>query len=167
MRKLNRPAVKWRDVVFWFLAVLIVAGDQLTKLWIRSNLALGQSLPGTEFPRIIHIQNTGAAFGIFKGYTFALTIASIIASIIILCYVLFLHRRFPDRDTMFGECTLGVIMGGVVGNLIERLRFSYVPDFIDFGFWPAFNVADSAVSVGVALLVINILLLARTLDAEK
>ncbi len=167
MRKLNQPAVKWRDVVFWFLAVLIVAGDQLTKLWIRSNLALGQSLPDTEFPRIIHIQNTGAAFGIFKGQTLALTIASIVASIIILCYVLFLHRRFPYLDTMFGKFTLGVIMGGVVGNLIERLRFGYVTDFIDFGFWPAFNVADSAVSVGVALLVINILLLARTLDAEK
>jgi len=151
-------------VVFFLTALLIVTADQLSKIWIRTNLAVGQSLPEVGFPRLTHVCNTGAAFGLFQGQTFPLTVISSIGVAVLLFYAFFFYRRFPLLDNRFIWIGLSLVLGGTVGNLIDRLRLGYVTDFINFGFWPAFNVADSAVVVGVIIVACLVLSMAR---AEK
>jgi signal peptidase II len=162
MRKVNRPLVNWRNVVFLLIALGIIAADQFTKIWIRSNLALGHSIPETGFFRLTHVRNTGAVFGLFQDQAFPLTIVSLAAIAVLLLYIFYLYRRFPYLDNMLGKSALGLVFGGIVGNLIDRLRFGYVTDFIDAGLWPAFNVADSATTVGVVIIALFLLYLAKT-----
>jgi len=152
---------KWRSAVFLLTALLIVAADQLSKMWVQA-YPEGQSLFEAGFFRITHIHNTGAAFGLFQGHSFALTIVGLVAIAVILLYTLFLYRRFPILDNKLGKSAVGLVVGGTVGNLIDRLQFGYVTDFIDFGFWPAFNIADSAIVVGAIILAYSLLPLART-----
>jgi len=162
MQKASNLQGRWRrNVVFFFIALLIVASDQLSKIWIRSNLALGQSLPETGFFRLTHVHNTGAAFGLFHGQSFPLTIVALVGVAALLVYALFIYRRFPFLDNMLGRSALGLILGGTVGNLIDRLYFGYVTDFIDIGIWPAFNIADSAIVVGIIIFVCSLHSLAR------
>jgi len=161
MQKTSYPQGKW-NVVFFLIALLVVAADQLSKTWIRSNLAIGQSLPETGFFRLTHIYNTGAAFGLFHGQSFSLTIVALVGIVILLLYVLIFYRRFPFLVNRLGKSALGLVLGGTIGNLIDRLRFGYVTDFIDVGIWPAFNIADSAVVVGVIIFASSILSLTRT-----
>ena len=165
MQKGNHLQGKRWNVVFPLAALLIVVADQLSKLWIRSSLAVGQSLFELGFLQIIRVPpNTGAAFGLFRGQSFALTIVSLVATAAILCYALFIYRRFPLLDNMPNRIAIGLILGGTVGNLIDRIRFGGVTDFISVGFWPAFNIADPAITVGVILFAYSLLRLAR---AEK
>ena len=164
MRKVNHPRGKWRSVVFFLIGVLIVVADQLSKAWLRTNLSEGQSLFELGFFRITHIHNAGAAFGLFQGQSFALTIIAIVAITIILVYAFISYRYFPWLDSLLGKLALGLVFGGTVGNLIDRLRLGYVTDFIDFGYWPAFNVADSAVTIGIILFAYTLL---RSAQAEK
>ncbi len=161
MQKTNYLQGKWWNVVFFLTALLIVVADQLSKLWVRTNLTVGQSLPEVGFPRLTHVNNTGAAFGLFQGQSFPLTIVAIVSIIVLSVYALFLYRRFPFLDNRLAWLGLGLILGGTVGNLIDRLRFGYVTDFIDFGFWPAFNIGDSAIVVGVIMFAYTLLSLAR------
>ena len=149
-------------MVFFLTALLVVVADQLSKMWIRSNLVVGQSLPETGFFRLTHIHNTGAAFGLFQGHSFALTIVALVGIVILLVYALLIYRRFPILDNLLGKSALGLVLGGTVGNLIDRLHLGYVTDFIDVGFWPAFNIADSAIVVGVIMLAYSLRFLART-----
>ena len=152
MRKANSLQGKWwQAVAFFLIALVVVVGDQLSKTWIRSNLALGQSLPEGEFFRLTHVQNTGAAFGIFQNHTFPLAIVSLVGAGGILFYTFFVCRRFPLLNNMISKAALGSVLGGIVGNLIDRLSLGYVTDFIGVGTFPAFNVADSAVTVGVSV----------------
>ena len=162
MQKADRLQAKWRNGVFFLVALLIVITDQLSKIWIRTNLTVGQSLPEVGFPRLTHVSNTGAAFGLFHGQTFPLIIASFIGVAILLFYALFFYRRFPLLDNWIAWTGLSLVLGGTIGNLIDRLRFGYVTDFIDFGFWPAFNLADSSIVVGVIIFACSLLSLART-----
>ena len=164
MQKGNRLQGKWFNVVFPLVALLVVVADQLSKLWIRSNLAVEQSLFELGFFQIIRLPpNTGAAFGLFQGQAFALTIVSLIAIAVILCYALFIYRRFPLLDNMPSRVAIGLILGGTVGNLIDRIRFGGVTDFIGVGnWWPAFNIADSAVTIGVIIFAFTLLSLARS-----
>ncbi len=161
MQKVNCLQAKWRNVVFFLTALLIVVADQLSKLWIRNNLAVGQSLPEGGFPRLTHITNTGAAFGLFQGQSLPLTIVALVGVAVLLLYAFLIYRHFPFLDNRLVWVSLGLVLGGTVGNLIDRLRLGYVTDFIDFGFWPAFNIADSAVVVGVIILAYSLRLLAR------
>jgi len=148
-------------LVFSLTALLVVAADQLTKIWIRSNLAVGQSIPDRGFFQITHIHNTGAAFGLFPGQSFLLTIVAAVGIVLLLVYALFIHRRFPFLDNMLSWIALGLILGGTIGNLIDRLRLGYVIDFISVGIWPAFNIADSAVTVGAIMVAYFLLRLVR------
>ena len=151
MQKVNPLQGKLRNVVFFLIALLVVVIDQLSKMWIRNYLPEGYSLPVTGFLQLTHIQNTGGAFGLFQGQTFPLTVVAFVGAAVILVYALIFYPRFPFFDNMVGKSALGLVLGGTVGNIIDRLRFGYVTDFIDFGFWPAFNVADSSVVIGVII----------------
>jgi len=150
---------------FFFTALLVVVADQLSKLWIRS-YAQGQTIFQVGFFRIIHIQNTGAAFGLFQGQTFALAIISLVGVAVLLLYALLFYRRSPLLGNMLSRIAIGLILGGVIGNLIDRLRYLFhqlggITDFISIGIWPAFNIADSAVVVGVIIFAYSLLPLAK------
>ncbi len=161
MQKVNSLQGKWRNVFFFFTtALLLLAADQLSKLWIRSNLAIGESLFEVGFFRLIRVHNSGAAFGLFQGQSFLLTIIALVGVAALLLYAFFFHHRFPFLDNRLGKLALGLVLGGTVGNLIDRVYLGYVTDFIDFNFWPAFNIADSAIVVGVIIVAYFLLRLA-------
>ena len=137
-----------RAGLFLLIATFVVAIDQISKLWIRSHLAPWESLTEVGCFRLVHVQNTGSAFGLFANQTLLLTIVAAIGLVVIL-----LFYRYLTEFGIVGTLTLGLIFGGAVGNLIDRLRLGHVTDFIDVRLWhdyhwPAFNIADSAITVG-------------------
>ena len=137
------------------LASLIVALDQLAKFVVTGVLAYGTGIEVTPFFNLVLVHNKGAAFSLLSSASgwqreFFIVIATV-ASI----WVVHLMRAHP-RETLFC-CALSLILGGAVGNVIDRVWLGAVVDFLDFhaaGYhWPAFNVADSAITCGAALLV--------------
>ena len=151
MQKADRLQGKWwQNVLFFLTALIIVAADQFSKIWIRS-YSEGQLIFEAGFFRITHVHNTGASFGLFQGQSFYLTIVAFIGIILVFLFVFLLPRYFPFLDTRLVRLAIGLILGGTIGNLVDRLRFGYVTDFIDIGIWPTFNIADSAITVGVIL----------------
>jgi signal peptidase II len=138
----------------------VVVADQLSKFWIRSSLDVGESLFEAGIFQIVRVQNTGSSFGLFQGHLFALTIVAFVGIAFLLFFTLFLYRRFFPSDNLLGRLALGLILGGTIGNLIDRLRFGGVTDFISIGWWPAFNLADSAIVVGAIIFACCLLLLA-------
>jgi signal peptidase II len=164
MQKARPPRGKWQNVVLPLAALLILAADQLSKMWVRSNLAVGQSLFELGFFQIIRVRpNTGAVFGLFPGHTFILTIVGLVGIVALLVYAFFIYRRFPRLNNILSKAALGLILGGALGNLIDRLNPSLggVTDFISIGIWPAFNIADSAIVVGVIIFAYSFRSLAR------
>jgi signal peptidase II len=134
------------------LGVALVAADQLIKYSIRNLMALGQSVPVVgDIIKLTYQTNTGAVFGIIKGANDYLIWIAIIA----IGMILYLWDKFPR--SLLARIFLVFILAGSVGNLIDRIFLGYVTDFIDIGFWPVFNLADSLVTVGVVGLVITML----------
>ncbi len=135
------------------LAIATLALDQLTKWLIANSLEIGQSfapIPAlSNLFAITHVTNTGVAFGLFKeAGTFFIFVAVVVITVIV-SYL----RKLP-KDQWLVRIALGLQLGGAFGNLVDRLRLGYVVDFIDFKFWPVFNVADSAIVIGVVLLAV-------------
>lgn len=139
------------------VAVLIFILDRVTKYIAVNYLAPGQS---AEIIRnIFHftlVLNSGAAFGLFRGGT----IVFIILSLLVIAFIVVYIFRQKTKDTAI-SVALGLVLGGAAGNLLDRARFGYVIDFLDFRVWPVFNIADSAITVGAALLVLRILFQAK------
>jgi len=167
MKKASCLQGRWLHLAFFLTAVLIIVADQLSKTWIRANLPdVGQTLFEIGFFRIVRGEdNTGAAFGLFQGQQLTLTIFSLLAVAAILSYALFFYRRFPLLENRSSRVALGLILGGTVGNLIDRLNpnLEGVTDFISIGtWWPAFNIADSAITIGAILFAYSLLRLLRT-----
>jgi len=147
-------------LIILLTVIILVAIDLLTKEWIRT-YPLSQVIQQFGFLRIVHWQNTGAAFGIFQGYPVVLAIVAALEVVVLLALDWYVYRRFPHLVTTWNQIAIGLIIGGAIGNLIDRLRFDgNVTDFLDVGFWPAFNAADSGVTVGAIMLAITILRLA-------
>ncbi len=161
MQRVNSLQGKWWNVVFSLTALPLVAADQLSKLWIRSNLAIGESLFEVGFFRLTRVHNSGAAFGLFQGQSFLLTIIALVGVAALLLYAFFFHHKFPFLGNRLGKLALGLVLGGTVGNLIDRIYLGYVTDFIAVGIWPTFNIADSAIVVGIIILAYSLIGLAR------
>jgi len=157
MQESNRHQDIRRNVVFFLTGLLIVVSDQLSKVWIRTNLESGQSLYEVGFFRIVHVSNTGAAFGMLQDQSTLLTIIGLVGVIALLIFSRISHRSFPFLGTYLGRLSLGLILGGTLGNVTDRIQLGYVTDFIDFNYWPAFNIADSAITVGVLILAFSLL----------
>ena len=153
-KPLNRRATK--GLLLIILAVSVVALDQLTKYLVRANMEWGQSIPSEGFARLTYTTNTGGAFGIFANQTFLLAVAAVLGILVFLVY----FRYIPLESTLL-KIGLGLDLGGAVGNLIDRLRFGEVTDFIDIGPWPVFNVADSAIVVGTIIIAYYLLFTAQ------
>lgn len=133
------------------LVVALVLLDQITKEWVRLRFALGESwviIP--RFFNLTYIRNPGAAWGLFGTQTGLLTLISIV-----LLALLLIFRRHFLTDSRLHRLALACLVAGILGNLLDRLRFGYVVDFLDFyvgrSHWPAFNVADAAICIGVGI----------------
>jgi len=136
-----------RLALFLGLAFIVFVLDQATKAAVRASMVPGETWPeGWTLIRVAFVKNSGAAFGIFQGQTTYLAFASFFA---ILAIVVFL-ATLPSH-TRWYPLALSGILGGAVGNLVDRIRLGYVTDFIDPTHYPAFNVADSAIVLGVGL----------------
>ena len=141
---------------FLACAVGILGLDQATKALAAGRLVLGDPVPVVgEFVRLTLVHNRGAAFGLFPGSR----VPFIIVSVLAIAVVLFLFARDAYRSGL-SRVLLGSILGGALGNLIDRARLGYVVDFVEVGVgnlrWPVFNVADSAVTLGVLILAWNL-----------
>jgi signal peptidase II len=161
MQKQHHPPDKWRDAVFAAVALIVVLADQLSKWWIRANLVVGQTLWDAGFFQIIHVQNTGVAFGFFKDHTSIIIVLVFIEIIVLLLVVFFLRNRLAFLDGWLLRIGLGLITGGAIGNQIDRLRLGHVTDFLDFKVWPAFNAADASAVVGCIIIVFAIIFLTK------
>lgn len=136
-----------RSVLLLLVALTVFILDQLTKYWVRQNIPLGQSWPGDWPVRFTFQVNTGAAFGLLQDQGIFL----VLVAVAVIGVILFYHR-FLGQDGILIRISLGLMLGGALGNLVDRLRDGFVTDFIDFQVWPIFNIADSSISVGVAIL---------------
>lgn len=135
------------DALFLGAGIAVVVIDQLTKWGIRAWVDRGDALP-EDFPlQIVHYRNTGAAFGILQGAGPLLAIASLAGMAAILIYLF--SPGFSRPLVRFG---LSLMLGGAIGNLIDRVYAGEVVDFLKVSHWPAFNVADSSITIGVVLL---------------
>lgn len=161
MQKVSRLQFNRRNFVFAGIMLLVIVFDQLSKLWITVHLLPGETLWESGILRIIHIQNTGAAFGIFKDHTLALITVDFIGIFVILFFVIGLRNRWLLVRHMLVQTSIGLILGGTIGNLIDRLRMGRVTDFIDFKVWPVFNLSDASVIVGVIILAYCLIFLAE------
>ena len=156
----------WRDVLnrfklFFIVAVPIVVLDQASKIYIENNFFLGQAfeiIPG--FLNIVSVRNPGAAFGFLREYNSIfgvpiLLVVSLIATVVIL----YIYLR-EDEHFFWRRIGLCLVLAGTLGNLIDRIRSGEVIDFVDIYFrsyhWPAFNVADSAITTGAVLLIVSL-----------
>lgn len=146
-----RDLRKWLLLVWVALTVIVI--DQITKALVVANIPAWESWMPLDAIRpyftITHVQNTGAAFGLFQGGgdLFAV-IALVVAALIVYFYFQLPGSIWPVR------LALGLQLGGALGNWIDRVRLGYVVDFFDFKFWPVFNIADSAIVVGTLSLVV-------------
>jgi signal peptidase II len=154
-RRLSAGPAQWA-------ALLVVAGaaviaDQLTKSIVSMRLPIGDSVATIGPFSIHHVQNSGIAFGLFADSTTAvilLTGAAVAAMLVFFARTAQRHPLLP--------VALGLVIGGSVANLIDRVRLGHVTDFLDFLYWPAFNLADTFIVVGVALLFVSFVASDRT-----
>ena len=134
--------------------LLVVLLDRVSKIFFCSILSFGESIPVIR--NIFHftlVYNTGIAFGLFKNQGIIFVIIPIIA-IILIGFNIYYYRNSKDVGRLY-IISFSMILGGAVGNLIDRILFGHVIDFIDFRVWPVFNIADSAITIGTVLILIK------------
>jgi signal peptidase II len=137
----------WQWAGLAAVAAAAVVGDQLTKHVVTNRLALDQSTHVVGPLSIHRVENSGIAFGLFTSATAAVIGLTALAVVWMLVYFARSGARHPVIPA-----ALGLLIGGSLSNLVDRVRLGHVTDFIDFGWWPAFNLADSFIVMGVAIL---------------
>lgn len=146
-----------RTYLFLFsIAGVIIFLDQYTKNLVRENIPLwtGVWAPWDwllPYARVIHIPNTGVAFGMFQNLGWLFTILSSLVALLIIVY----FPRVPEKDWSL-RIAMGLQLGGAVGNLIDRINIGHVTDFISVGNFAIFNIADASITVGVFVLIIGV-----------
>src|SRR5208337_2725115 len=143
--------MKNRHFTFFLISLFIFILDQLTKYFIKTHVGPFEVVRVTSFFNIVYVLNTGSAFGMFKSMGNLFFIIVALSAMVLLSFLIIKdsHNRFP----------FALILGGAAGNLTDRILLGHVIDFLDFyagsHHWPAFNVADSALTVGISLLLIK------------
>ena len=159
-RSFAATSVQWLSLGAIVLAALVA--DQVTKHIVASNLSLGEGLPVVGPFSIRHVQNSGIAFGLFSNATAGVIVVTAIAVAWMLVYFARSGGRHPVLPV-----ALGLVIGGSVSNLADRVRLGFVTDFLDFRYWPAFNLADSFIVIGVGILLAALLLAEREPHSPK
>ena len=142
--------MKIKYIIIFLTALIVVLIDQISKYLVRINFELNQSIPIIN--NIFHLTyttNSGAGFGILQQQKFLLTLISII----VIGFIFYYLPRIKEKEKLL-QVLVGFILGGTIGNLIDRVAYGFVIDFLDFRIWPIFNFADSFVTVGVLGLII-------------
>ena len=138
-----------KSILIPFIAVPVIILDVVTKMIIVKQVAFHETIKVLPFINIVHIENKGAAFGLFAG------LGNVFFIIISLVAIVFIAYYLKTVQKKMEIISLSLVLGGAVGNLIDRIRIGKVTDFIDFYInnwhWPSFNVADSALTVGIIL----------------
>jgi signal peptidase II len=151
-----------KNHLFLLIVIAIGALDQLSKFTIEKSVGLYQKVVCVEnFFSLIHLRNRGAAFGFLAGFDSRLVLVFfIVLTLIAMAAILFLFIHLPQRQYV-SEIALSLIFAGALGNFIDRIRIGEVVDFLDFHWyqyhWPTFNIADSSITVGVVLYILNLL----------
>ena len=145
-RALGAGPLQW--IALGAVALAAIASDQVTKHVVSSTLALGEKSDEIGPFAIHHVQNSGIAFGFFASAT---PIVIFLTALAVGWMLLFFSRSGRRHPVL--PAALGLVIGGSVSNLVDRVRFGHVTDFLDFRYWPAFNLADTFIVVGVAILV--------------
>jgi len=153
-RRLGAGPAQW--VALASIALAAVAADQLTKHIVTSTLALDEGVHVVGPLWIHHVQNSGIAFGLFSSATAAVIVLTGIA----VAWMLVFFARSGARHPVL-PVALGLVIGGSMSNLLDRVRLGYVTDFVDLRWWPAFNLADSFIVIGVIVLVCALVLSER------
>lgn len=139
----------------FIIAAVIVLFDQITKVLVRTNLAIGETwVPWpwlAPYARIIHWTNTGVAFGMFQGKSVLFAVLAFVVA----CAIVYYYPMVPTEDKVL-RFALAMQLGGALGNLIDRVVVGEVTDFVSLGNFAIFNVADSCITVGVGILLIGV-----------
>ncbi len=146
----------WQWVGLSAVVAAAVLGDQVTKAIVTSELGVDQSVRVIGSFTIHRVQNSGIAFGLFSSATAVVTLATAFA----VGWMLVFFARSGARHPVL-PAALGLLIGGSASNLIDRVRLGHVIDFLDLGWWPAFNLADSFIVIGVAILLVAIVVADR------
>jgi len=156
LRKLNNNAA-FAMARWLVLAVGVMALDQFSKSWMLAHFQLMESMPVTSFFNLVLVFNSGAAFSFLADAGGWQKWFFILLALGIACWLLVMLRQHARERLL--PAALSLVLGGALGNVIDRLRFDAVVDFLDFhlaGYhWPAFNIADSAISIGVVLMLLH------------
>jgi signal peptidase II len=153
-RSLSAGPFHW--LAFVAVGVAALVADQLTKQLVIAELGFGESVEVAGPLSLHHVRNSGIAFGLFSTWASAVTVLTAVAVAWMLGYFAKAGARHPVLPV-----ALGLLVGGSMANLVDRLRLGHVTDFLDLGFWPAFNLADTFIVVGVTIL------LATLISAER
>ncbi|MEW6068334.1 MAG: signal peptidase II [Nitrospirota bacterium] len=146
-----------RSVYIPLIVSLVIILDQITKYLIKNYLSPMDSIEIFAFLHIVNVRNTGAAFGILKNFSSIFFIAISLTAIIFVIYLL--------KKKVYNAIGLSLLLGGAIGNLIDRILYAKVVDFIDFSIgnyhWPAFNLADSSLTIGIGIILLTSVLKKR------
>ena len=142
--------MKNKYILIFSITLIVLLFDQITKFLIRINFELNQTFPIIKnIFHLTYIQNFGAGFGILQNQQWILIFVSLLVIGIIFYYI----DRIKEKEMLL-QVLVGFVLGGTIGNLIDKLIYGFVIDFLDFRIWPIFNIADSFVTIGVIGLII-------------
>jgi signal peptidase II len=153
-RSLAAGSLQWLGLIT--VAIAAVVADQVTKHIVSSTLALDDQVHVIGPLSIHHVQNSGIAFGLFSSATAAVIVVTGVAVV----WMLWFFARSGGRHPVL-PAALGLLTGGSLSNLADRVRLGHVTDFIDFSYWPAFNLADTFIVVGVLILLVALVVADR------
>jgi signal peptidase II len=139
--------------MYIFIGIALVIIDQIFKYMVNINMSLGQSYPLIkDFLAITYVKNTGIAFGLFKNNNLFMIL---VISLIIIILLYFYNK---EKNKVFSlKIAITMLISGAVGNLIDRIYYGFIVDYIDFSFWPAFNLADSLIVIGSITLAVYLI----------
>jgi signal peptidase II len=149
-RSLAADLVQWAALIA--VATAALAADQVTKRIVAGTLALGEEVHVAGPLAIHHVQNSGIAFGFFASAT---SMVIILTAVVVVWMVVFFARSGARHPVL--PVALGLVVGGSLSNLVDRVRLGHVTDFLDLRYWPAFNLADTFIVVGVAVLLVTLI----------
>jgi len=138
-------------MLFYAIAFVILVIDQFIKYLVHQTMQLGQTIPLCGMLKLTYVRNTGAAFSLFIGFSPYLAAAGVIVILAVICF----HYRLPANRYDL-QASLAFILGGSLGNLLDRIFRSYVIDYLDITIWPVFNFADIMINIGVILIIFKL-----------
>ena len=143
-------------------AFIVIFLDQLTKLIVKNTLELNQTIPVIKnIFHLTYITNSGSAFGILKGWQLPL----IFFSVAVIGFIFYYLNKISEKEKSL-QVFVGFVLGSAIGNLVDRILYGHVIDFLDFRIWPVFNVADSAITLGAVLVILSFFVSTKTITSK-